>query len=147
MLTDLQKSLILSSALLTFKVQNGISLNEADFDIIIDKPSTTSLCSLHLVSKRTDDHLRIKLYVKDFGSFTSLSNLVLMQEEGYTAGPNDEVHVGSITLDRVAFRSFYQYLISPQYQSDIVLATDRIMLEDGTGFLLSETNGYIVQEF
>jgi hypothetical protein len=147
MLTELQKSLLLGEVINAFRMQYSITFTPSDFIIIIDKPNATSLASLYLISSRTDDHFRIKLYVTAFNTFTTIGSYQLTQEANYAAGPEDEIYMSNIVLDRVAFRSFYQYLLSDQYRQDIILATDRIQLEDGSGFILNETVGYTLQEF
>lgn len=146
MLTERQKSALLSAVLTSFKAQKGITFNEADFDIIVDKPNAGNFCSIYLVTNRTDDHFRIKLYVTNFSMFTNVENFRLAQEENYAPGAYDEVEVANVTLDKIEFRSFYQYLISSQFQQDIVNATDRIQLEDGSGYVLGEVSGMVLQE-
>jgi hypothetical protein len=146
MLTTRQRSTLLSAALTSFRAQKAVVLNEADFDVIIDKPNSGSFCSIYLVTNRTDDHLRIKLYVTNFSMFTNVEQFRLSQEENYAPGAYDEVEVANITLDKIEFRSFYQYLISPQFQQDIITATDRIQLEDGMGFVIGETSESVTQE-
>ena len=146
MLTEIQKQTIITMALTAFKAQKGIILNPADFELYIDKPNTTSLCSLYLNTKRTDDHFRIKLYVTEFVIFSNVENFRLTQEQNYSTGYNDEVHVANIKLDKSEFRSFQQYLLSNQFIQDTITSTDRIMSEDGSGYVLAESNGYILAE-
>lgn len=146
MLTERQSTVLLELVLTAFKSQRGVTLQPADFDIIIDKPNNNSLCTLYLVTKRRDDHLRIKLYVTNFGLFTNVEAFHLLQEENYGPGANDEVEVANVTLDKIEFSSFYRYLLSPQFAQDIIAATDKVQMEDGSGFVLSETNDNVIQE-
>ena len=143
MLTEQQKTAILQAALTAFRLQRGITFNVADFDLIIDKPAQNSFCSFYVVSKRTDDHLRLKLYVNNFSKFTNVESFRLIQEQNYSSGANDEVQLANMTLDVTEFRSFQQYLLSDQFRQDVITATDRIQLEDGTGFVLTESTAQV----
>jgi hypothetical protein len=143
MLTDIQKTSLLREVLLNFKLQKGLNFNAADFDLHVDKPNQFSLCSIYIYSKRADDNFKIKLYVTGFNNFTSVQNFVLTQEQGYSTGLNDEIHVANCLLNRTEYRSFELYLYSAQFLTDIVNATDRIRLEDGSGYILMENSGYL----
>ena len=146
MLTEIQKSSLIREALMTFKLQRGLSFNVNDFDLNIDKPNERSLCSIYIYSKRADDNFKIKLYVTGFSVFTSIENYVLTQEQGYSPGLNDEIQVANCTLNKQEYRTFELYLYSSQFTTDVISATDRIQLEDGSGYFLMENTGYLLQE-
>jgi hypothetical protein len=145
MITDQQKLSIVTTALFSFRMQYGIDFNPADFDIIIDKPNISSLCSMYIVSKRTDDNFKIKLYVKGISNYTSVTNYRLIQEENYSTGLDDEVQLAEITLDKTEFRSFYSYLLSAQFVADVIQSTNFIISEDGLGKILLESSDKLIQ--
>jgi hypothetical protein len=147
MLTDAQKLLIITLALQSFKNQKGLTFNPSEFELIVGSPNNVSLCSIYIVSKRTNDNFRIKLYIKEFGIFSNVDNFVLTQEENYGPGHNDEVHLANCTLDKKEFVGFYRYLTSQQFITDVMTATHRIVLEDNSGFIALETSpGLLVLE-
>jgi len=147
MLTGEQTKEILTQVFNSFRLQKGLEFNPDDFDIIVDKPNFTSMCSLRINSKRKDDQFRIKLYVKNFTNYTSLTSFILLQEQSYATGGNDEVFVADCSLNKNTFASFYRYLLSPQFYQDIAQSTDNILLEDGSGSLLNEQgNGKLILE-
>jgi hypothetical protein len=147
MITEAQKLSLITAALLTFKIQKGLNFNPVNFDMYIDKPNNNSLCSIYIHSKRQDDSFRLKLYVTNFSTFTNIDGYFFTQEENYSTGNNDEIHVSNCTLSKTEFRSFEMYLYSQQFQQDILLASDNIQKEDNTGFFLLENGqGYLVAE-
>lgn len=145
MLTDVQKSSILKDALAAFKAQKGLNFNFQDFDIKIGKPNNSSMCSLNITSNRRDDNFKIKLYVKGFNNFSSIGSYYLTQEENYSNGLNDEVFIADCTLDKVEYRAFYGYLLSPKFTADVVNNSNKLMKEDG-GHLLLENGFKILME-
>lgn len=138
MLTELQKLELIKLALETFKQQRNISFNPTDFDLYIDKPSESTMCSIYIFSKRADDNFRIKLYVVDFNMFTTIGNYTFTQEQNFSTGSNDEIHIANCTMDKNMFKSFRSYLMSPQFTTDVVTATHRFIREDGSGFIQRE---------
>lgn len=147
MLTEVQKSSLLRDVLYTFKLQNGLNFNPNDFDVYIDKPNEVSLCSIYIYSKRQDDNFKIKLYITGFSVFTTVDRFVLTQEQNYSTGLNDEIQVANCSLSKAEFRTFEMYLYSAQFMNDIVIATDRIQEEDGSGFfLLEDGTGNLIAE-
>lgn len=147
MITEAQKLSLITAALMTFKMQKGLSFNPANFDLYVDKPNNSSLCSIYIYSKRQDDNFKLKLYVTSFSVFTNIENFFFTQEENYSTGLNDEIHVSNCTLSKSEFRSFEMYLYSRQFQDDIITATDNIKKEDNSGFFLLENGqGYLIAE-
>lgn len=123
----------------------GVMLPQ-DYQIRVDKPNSKSLCSLIITSNRTDDNFRMKLYVMSFNNFTLVDRFILTQEQGYGPGKNDEVFVADCQLNRVEYMDFYRYLMSSQFQQDVIDDQDLIhseseadtvfIAEDGTRLAL-----------
>jgi hypothetical protein len=148
MLTEIQKNIILKDAFFAFKNQYGITFNPVDFDLRVDKPAQGGLCSIYIYSKRQDDNFKIKLYITNFSSFTSVGQFVLTQEQNYSTGSNDEVQLANCVLSKLDFKTFEIYLYSNDFLNEVVNEVDKIKLEDNSGFFLLENNsGNIAAEY
>jgi len=143
MLTQAQKTELLNMALSSLRFSKGIVANINDFEILIEKPNATSLCSLYLYTKRQDDNLRLRLYVKEFSRFTSVDPFILTQMENYGPGKEDEIYVADCRLDNIVFSSFSKYILSTTFRDQVINATNRLILDNETGYLLTDDDCYI----
>lgn len=147
MLTSNQKTILIALALDAIRLQKGLIFDHTEFDLYLDKPNTSSLCSVYIYSKRTDDNFKVRLYVKGTGNFSSVGTIIMTIEENYSVGPNGNIYVADCTLEEVAFNSLYHYLESPQFIADYITPINKILLENGTDAILAEYGiGYLVQD-
>ena len=140
MLTASKKLRIIELALEQFWLQKGILFAAADFDLIVDKPSHDTLCSIYINSITRADDFTIKLYVKGFAPYTKFSHFTFIQDQEFAGGLNDEVQLAEVYLDRIEFAMFQRFLVSDQFKTDIVEATDFLLLEDDSGSLIGESS-------
>lgn len=137
MLTDSQKVSVLTAAVNSFNRQKGTALLPSDFQVVLEAPNFNSLCSLIIQSTRTDDNMRMKLYV-NFSTFTDVGAFTFLQEQNYGPGPEDEVWVADCKLEKREFSSVYAFVISPSFVTQLT-STNHPLLESGEGRILLES--------
>ena len=118
-------------------------------DIVITRPNySTDLSLLHthcLISVNGYYHYTdtdgSKGYVYDAAKTLRKSN-------NNHVGILSFLDIGALTKVKLLRDNIYpqQYLLSNQFIQDTITSTDRIMSEDGSGYLLAESNGYILAE-
>lgn len=147
MLDSTQKQTVIQLALEAIRLQKGLVFAHTDFDLYLDKPNTSSIASIYIFSKITNDNFKIRLYLTEFSNYSGVGTIIGTVEENYSHGLNGNIYIAECKLERESFRSFYHYLKSPEYLADIVTPLNKILLEDGTGAMLVEQGiGYLIQE-
>jgi len=111
------------------------------FSTQIDKPNHASVCSFYIISNRTDDKFRLKLYITELKTRTEVGPFRLMVEENYGSGNlDDEIFVAEAKLDKESFNNLYRYLSSDDFKNNVLRPDDHIASEDGVYKFVSEDN-------
>ena len=124
-----------------YKRQSNVQLNYNQFIHEFEINQKNNL-SIVLNTTRTDDHLKIKCYIRA-GNATTIEKFQLMEMANYGPGYEDEIFISTLSYDQRTLPEFHKFvtntLIKYQNASDDLGV---VISEDGA-ILLTENNGIV----
>ena len=105
-----------------FNRQQQTSLTVDNTTFLPQTPLGSEVARFVVVTKNTEDELRLLVQVQPFANFSDVSRFVMKVLPNYSAGSgNDEIWVASVVLSRSDYREFQRYLHSREFVAKTTL--------------------------